>query len=90
MTTDFNLLRASLQSERKHLTEELKQLTANIRPAEERREGSPFGKREEAATETLEFEKGQGTKGPKAVNIKLSRKGVQKCFGERNQWQRSH
>ena len=57
MTTDFNLLRARLESEHKRLTEELKQLTANIRPAEERREGSPFGKREEEATETLELEK---------------------------------
>ena len=57
MTTDFNLLRSRLESERKHLTKELKQLTANIRPAEERREGSPFGKREEEATETLELEK---------------------------------
>jgi len=46
-----------LESEHKHLIEELKQLTANIRPAEERREGSPFGKREEEATETLELEK---------------------------------
>ena len=57
MTTDFNLLRARLESEHKRLTEELKQLTANIRPAEERREGSPFGKREEEATESLELEK---------------------------------
>lgn len=57
MTTDFNLFRSRLESERKRLTEELKQLTANVRPAEERREGSPFGKREEEATETLELEK---------------------------------
>ena len=57
MTTDFNLLRARLESECKRLTEELKQLTANIRPAEERREGSPFGKREEEATEAAELEK---------------------------------
>jgi len=57
VTTDFNLLRARLESECKRLTEELKQLTANIRPAEERREGSPFGKRGEEATETLELEK---------------------------------
>jgi len=57
MTTEFNLLRARLESEHKRLTEELKQLTANIRPPEERREGSPFGKREEEATETFELEK---------------------------------
>ena len=57
MTTDFKLLRSRLESERKRLTEELEQLIANVRPAEERREGSPFGKREEEATETLELEK---------------------------------
>ena len=57
MTTNFKLLRSRLESERKRLTEELEQLQANVRPLEERREGSPFGKREEEATETLELEK---------------------------------
>ncbi len=55
MTTNFNLLRSRLESEQKHLTGQLDQLEANIRPAEER-EGSPFGKREEGAAETLELE----------------------------------
>ena len=36
---------------------ELEQLTAAGRPSEERREGSPFGKREEEATESLELER---------------------------------
>ena len=57
MTTDFNILRSRLESERKHLVEESEQLEANVRPADERREGSPFGKREEEATEALELEK---------------------------------
>ena len=57
MTTDFNLLRSRLESEQKHLIEQSEQLKANIRPADERREGSPFGKREEEATESLELEK---------------------------------
>jgi len=57
MTTSFNLLRSRLESERKHLIKELEQLKASVRPAEERREGSPFGKREEEATETIELEK---------------------------------
>jgi len=57
MTIDFNLLRSRLETEQKRLTEELEQLKANIRPADERREGSPFGKREEEATESLELEK---------------------------------
>jgi len=34
----------------------MNQLEASIRPAEERREGSPFGKREEEAAETQELE----------------------------------
>ena len=57
MTTDFNQLRARLEDERKNLTDELEQLRASGRPTDERREGSPFGKREEEATETFELEK---------------------------------
>lgn len=57
MTTDFKLLHSRLESEQKHLTEELEQLKASVRPIDERRDGSPFGKREEEATETSELEK---------------------------------
>ncbi len=57
MTTNFNLLRSRLESEQKRLTEQMDQIKASVRPAEERREGSPFGKREEEAAETLELEK---------------------------------
>ncbi len=57
MTTGFNLLRSRLEKEQKHLTGELEQLKASVRPANERREGSPFGKREEEATESFELEK---------------------------------
>ena len=57
MTTDFNPLRSRLEGERKRLTEELEHLTASVRPPEEKREGSPFGKREEEATESFELEK---------------------------------
>jgi len=57
MTAGFNLVRSRLESVKKRLIEELEQLQAGIRPAGERREGSPFGKREEEATETLELEK---------------------------------
>ncbi len=56
MTTNFSLLRSRLESEQKRLSEQMDQLEASIRPAEER-EGSPFGKREEGATEMLELEK---------------------------------
>jgi RNA polymerase-binding protein DksA len=57
MTIVFNLLRSRLEQEQKHLTEELEQFKASVRPADERREGSPFGKREEEATESFELEK---------------------------------
>ncbi len=57
MIMGFNLLRSRLEQEQKRVTEELEQLKANIRPADERREGSPFGKREEEATESFELEK---------------------------------
>ena len=54
---NYEELRSCLESERKHLWEELEQLVANSHPTDERREGSPFGKREEEATETSELEK---------------------------------
>jgi len=58
MTTDLKKLRSSLEDERKRLTEELEQLRASgQQPGDERREGSPFGKREEEATESFELEK---------------------------------
>lgn len=53
----FSLLKARLESERKRLAEELEQTKSNTRPADERREGSPFGKREEEATESFELER---------------------------------
>ena len=57
MTTGFNILRTRLENERAHLLQELEQLQAGASTSDERREGSPFGKREEEATETLELEK---------------------------------
>ena len=57
MTNNFEQLRSRLESEQKRLVGELEQLKANVRPTEVRREGSPFGKREEEATESLELEK---------------------------------
>lgn len=57
MTTGFNLLRSRLESEQRRLSKELEQSMSSVRPTEERREGSPFGKREEEAAESLELEK---------------------------------
>jgi DnaK suppressor protein len=64
---DIPKIRTKLESERQRLLDELDQLSAAGRPSEERREGSPFGKREEEATESLELERRlaleQGIKG---------------------------
>jgi len=57
MTTNYSILKSRLKAEQKRLTEELEQLMASANPPDERREGSPFGKREEEATEALELEK---------------------------------
>ncbi|OGO07134.1 MAG: hypothetical protein A2Y92_04890 [Chloroflexi bacterium RBG_13_57_8] len=57
MTERFKQLRAQLESEHKRLAEELVNLQTTASTSEERREGSPFGKREEEATETMELEK---------------------------------
>ncbi len=54
MTTNI-ILRHRLEDEYKRLTAQLEQAKAS-RPTENRREGSPFGKREEEATETTELE----------------------------------
>ena len=57
MTADYKELRVHLEIEQKRLIEELEQLKTSVPSSEERREGSPFGKREEEATESLELEK---------------------------------
>ncbi len=46
-----------MESERTHLLKDIDDLKADVQPADVRREGSPFGKREEEATESFELEK---------------------------------
>jgi DnaK suppressor protein len=46
-----------LKQEQARLKYELQQLKAEEKSADEQREGSPFGKREEGATEAFELEK---------------------------------
>ena len=57
MKADFSILRSRLETERVRLMDELAQSEASATPTDERREGSPFGKREEEATEALGLEK---------------------------------
>lgn len=57
MAIDLDKIRVRLENERQRLLNELESLQASVEPAEVRREGSPFGKREEEATESFELEK---------------------------------
>ena len=57
MSKQTEQFRTRLEDEKKRLLEELSQMDDDARPTEVRREGSPFGKREEEATESLELEK---------------------------------
>ena len=57
MVLDFDILRSRLGQQRKRLTEELEQIGADDRIADEHREGALFGKREEASTETADMRK---------------------------------
>ena len=50
-------LRAKLERDRVQVLERIELLRADSDDASDSREGSPFGKREEEATETFEFEK---------------------------------
>ena len=50
-------LRTKLEHDRAQVLERMELLRADSQDAGETREGSPFGKREEEATETFEFEK---------------------------------
>ena len=54
VTFNNDLLRSSLESEQRRLSEQLKQIRET--PLEDRREGSPFGKREEEAAEAADLE----------------------------------
>jgi DnaK suppressor protein len=54
---DFDILRSRLGRQRKRLTEELEQIGADNRIADEHRDGALFGKREEASTEDADMRK---------------------------------
>ena len=54
---EFSELYERLKSERAHLNSELEHIKAGVRPLAERREGSPFCKKEEEADEFFELEK---------------------------------
>ncbi|MBL7062232.1 MAG: molecular chaperone DnaK, partial [Dehalococcoidia bacterium] len=55
--TNFSELYERLKQEQVSLNNELRRLKAEEKSADEQREGSPFGKREEGASEAFEWEK---------------------------------
>jgi RNA polymerase-binding transcription factor DksA len=57
MSVSYEELRQRLEKERERLSAELEHLRASAPPPGEIGEGSPFGKREEEATEAFELEK---------------------------------
>ncbi|HXX59233.1 MAG TPA: TraR/DksA C4-type zinc finger protein [Dehalococcoidales bacterium] len=57
MALDVAKIKTRLESEKLRLLDEIEQLQAAGRPSDERRDGSPFGKREEEATESQELER---------------------------------
>ena len=57
MAIELDKIRARLETERQRLQNEMSELQTKVEPDEARREGSPFGKREEEATESFELEK---------------------------------
>ncbi|MFH1031276.1 MAG: TraR/DksA C4-type zinc finger protein [Chloroflexota bacterium] len=57
MALDVKKFRSRLETERARLLDELEELKASAKTDEVRREGSPFGKREEEATGSFELEK---------------------------------
>jgi DnaK suppressor protein len=53
----YEELRKQLEEDKIHVSRELEQIKAAGQTMDNRREGSPFGKREEEATEAMELEK---------------------------------
>ena len=53
--TDYSELYTYLKDEQARLNAELAQLETKTQPGDERREGNPFGKREEEATEAFDM-----------------------------------
>ena len=59
---DFTELYKRLKQEQAQLNAELEQIEAKLQPTSERREGSPFGKKEEEADGVFELERGLALK----------------------------
>lgn len=57
MSTNTKEVRTLLETEKQKVKIDIDQLGFDTQTGDARREGSPFGKREEEATESLEFEK---------------------------------
>ena len=76
--TDFTEAYKHLLKEQEHINKELEELKVKMRPADERREGSPFGKREEEATEVMELEKRVALEKQMTVALSKINRAIQK------------
>ena len=74
---DLNVIRSRLEQERKQLAEELEQLNVSSQLTE-RRDGSPFGKREEEANGAAALEKRAALQGRIRDNLVRVEHALQK------------
>ena len=76
---DVAELRELLKREQARLNRELDQLKAEMQSSSEGREGSPFGKREEGATEAFELEKSLALEKKHADALAEINRALAKC-----------
>ena len=76
---DFTKLYERLKKEKAQILEKLDQLIARGQPQVERREGSPFGKREEEADGVLELEKRMALEKRLRASLAEIEHALQKC-----------
>ena len=77
--SDFSKPYNNLKKEHERLKSELETLKVEVKPDEERREGSPFGKREEEATEVMELEKRVALEKQLLDSLTKVEHAIQKC-----------
>jgi DnaK suppressor protein len=77
--SNFKEARNKLSKEREHVRLELEDLKVDIKPDDERREGSPFGEREEEATEVMELEKRVAIEKQLLDSLSKIDRAIEKC-----------
>jgi RNA polymerase-binding protein DksA len=75
---DYTEAYKHLIEDRERFEKELEALKLEIKPADEMREGSPFGKREEEATQATEFEKKLALEKQLSDSLSKTNRAIQK------------